>query len=102
MGRKVIKCRSQYKRVLKNSYNRVYLPACLYRDRDLMTVWPMAIAAGGRALHLTLRLQRRVPLLAIELAHQPAGRKGLRCVGLRSSLVVGAAGLARYLKRERR
>ena len=60
------------------------------------------LAAGGRALHLILRIQRRVPLLAIELAHQPAGCKGLRWVGLRSSLVVGAAGLARYLKRERR
>ena len=33
------------------------------------------LATGGRALHLTLRIQRRVPLLAIELAHQPAGRK---------------------------
>ena len=50
------------------------------------------LATGGRALHLTLRIQRRVPLLAIELAHQPAGRKGLRCTGLRRSLVVGWPG----------
>ena len=60
------------------------------------------LATGGRALHLTLRIQRRVPLLAIELAHQPAGRKGLRCIGLRRFLVVGAAGLAGYFKREMR
>jgi len=58
------------------------------------------LAAGGRALHLILRIQRRVPLLAIQLAHQPAGRKGLRCTGLRWSLVVGVAGLAGYLKGE--
>ena len=41
--------------VLKNNYNRLYLSAHLYRDRDLMTLCPMAIAARGRALHLTLR-----------------------------------------------